>query len=604
VQRHHELPFGAELRADGIRFRLWAPRARSVLLLLEDGSEIPMRLEPEGWFSLETDRAAPGTRYRYVVDGRPVPDPASRFQPEGVHGPSEVIDPSGYRWRDAGWRGRAWEEIVIYELHVGTFTLGGDFAGAIDRLDYLRELGVTAVELMPIAEFPGRRNWGYDGVQLYAPSSSYGRPEALKALVEACHARGLAIFLDVVYNHFGPEGNYLPAIAPDFFTERHHTPWGAAINYDGPRSRPVRGFVIHNALYWLEEFHIDGLRLDAVHAIADDSSPGILTELAEAVRLCVTGREIHLILENDRNEASRLVRREGGACAYSAQWNDDLHHALHVLVTGQELGYYADYADRPAAHLGRALASGFAYQGEPSPFRHGTSRGEPSQDLPAPAFVSFLQNHDQIGNTPFGTRIGARAPEALLHAAIAIVLLSPHIPLLFMGEEWASDRPFRFFCDFAPPLDAAVREGRRREFAQFPEFSDVQEHDSIPDPTVESTFAASRLDWSEPGETAHACWLDRYRSLLELRRRVIVPRLAGMSPGGSYGLLGPAALRVDWRLGDGSSLRLLANFAETTFRFSEPIDRDAMIYCSGPMPTKAELASCCAAFFLSPAAEG
>lgn len=604
VKRRHELPFGAEVDGDGVGFRLWAPRAEAVSLLLEDGAtervEIPMRSEAEGWFSLTTDRAAAGTRYRYVIDGMPAPDPASRFQPEGVHGPSEVIDPACYRWHDAGWRGRAWEAIVIYELHIGTFSPSGDFAGAIGRLDHLRELGVTAIELMPIAEFAGRRNWGYDGVQLYAPASCYGRPEALKALVEACHARGLAILLDVVYNHFGPEGNYLPAIAPDFFTERHHTPWGAAIDYDGPRSRPVRDFVIRNAVYWLEEFHFDGLRLDAVHAIADDSSPDILTELADTVRRSVTGREVHLVLENDRNQAHRLARRGSRACGYSAQWDDDLHHALHVLVTGQAIGYYADYADRPVAHLGRALATGFAYQGEASPFRGGTRRGEPSDGLPATAFVSFLQNHDQIGNTPFGTRIAASAAEALLHIAITIVLLSPQVPLLFMGEEWASARPFRFFCDFAPPLDEAVREGRRREFAQFPEFSDAAARESIPDPTDVASFAASMLDWSEPRDPVHALWLDRYRRLLELRARVVVPRLAGMKPGGSYDLLGPEALRVEWELGDGSSLRLLANFADSPVRLAEPIDAASMIYCSAGVAPNAELAPGSAAFFLLP----
>lgn len=605
--RRHRLPFGAELHADGVHFRLWAPRTRSVSLLLGGASAEPMALamrpEAEGWFSLTTEPAKAGTRYRYVIDGMPVPDPASRFQPESVHGPSEVIDPAAYRWHDVGWHGRPWEEIVIYELHLGSFSPTGDFEGAIERLDHLHELGVTAVELMPIAEFAGRRNWGYDGVQLYAPDSSYGRPEDLKALVEACHARGLAILLDVVYNHFGPEGNYLPTVAPDFFTERHHTPWGAAIDYDGPRSRPVRDFVVHNALYWLEEFHFDGLRLDAVHAIADDSSPDILTELAATVRREVTGREVHLVLENDRNEGRRLSRHHGRVFGYTAQWNDDLHHALHVLVTGDDSGYYSDYADRPAAHLARALATGFAFQGEPSPFRGGKRRGEPSADLPATALVAFLQNHDQIGNTPFGTRIEGCTSEPLLHMAVAIVLLSPEIPLLFMGEEWASTRPFQFFCDFAPPLDAAVREGRRREFAEFAEFSDAAARDSIPDPTREETFSGSRLDWSEPAQPEHADWLDRYRCLLALRSELIVPRLTGMAPGGCYELFGPKALRVEWRLGDGSVLRLLANFAEDAIGLPEPIGSESVIYCTTPVPPNTKLPPCCAAFFLlAPAA--
>jgi len=630
MRRHHELPFGAEPVSGGVRFRLWAPRAQSVLVVLEvsetnphpnppphagegvppaclpspasgggqgGGSSQALTMDPEpgGWFSLTTERAAAGARYRYLVDANPFPDPASRFQPDGVHGASEIVDPGAYRWTDTGWRGRAWEELVIYELHLGTFSESGDFAGAIAHLDDLAALGVSAIELMPIAEFPGRRNWGYDGVQMFAPASRYGRPDELKALVEACHARGLAVLLDVVYNHFGPEGNYLPAVAPDFFTERHHTPWGAAVNYDGPQSRPVRDFVVHNALYWLLEFNFDGLRLDAVHAIVDDSLPDIVTEIAETIRRRVTGREVHLILENDRNEAHRLVRCDGRPTAYSAQWNDGVHHALHVLVTGQTSGYYGAYADCPVAHLGRALTSEFA------------SDGEPPRELSATAFIAFLQNHDQIGNTPFGTRIAARAPEKLVHAALAIVLLSPQIPLLFMGEEWASAQPFLFFCDFAASLGEAVRQGRRREFAQFPEFSDPAIAARIPDPTDETSFDASRLDWTERAREPHAHWLERYRRLLALRARAIAPRLYGMAPGGRYRMLGPAALRVEWRLGDGSRLLLLANFAEAPVPLSEAVASggpDDLIYCSGATAPAADLAPCCTVFYLSPAGTG
>ena len=593
MRRHHELPFSAELTADGVRFRLWAPRARKVELLLEAPPipALPMVAEPDGWFSLTTGKAGAGSRYRYSVDGAPYPDPASRYQPDSVHGASEVIDPAAYEWRDAGWNGRPWHELVIYELHLGAFSERGDFTGAIAHLDHLVELGVTAIELMPIAECPGRRNWGYDGVQWFAPSARYGRPEALKALIDECHARGIAVFLDVVYNHFGPEGNYLHAIAPDFFTERHHTPWGAAINYDGPRSRPVRDFVVHNVLYWLEEFHLDGLRLDAVHAILDQSAPDILTELAETVRRHITDRPVHLVLENDRNEARRLARD------YAAQWNDDLHHALHVLLTGETRGYYGDYAERPIEQLGRALATGFAYQGEPSEHRHGHPRGESSAHLPATVFVSFLQNHDQIGNTPFGTRIGANAPEPLVHAAAVIVLLSPEIPLLFMGEEWASRRPFPFFCDFGPPLDEAVREGRRREFAHYPEFADPEAQRHIPDPNAEATFAAARLDWSEPREPEHASWLERYRKLLTIRHREIVPRLDGITPGGEYELLGQTALRVTWRLGDGTRLVLLANFADAPFAMPESVSDGRLLYSSGEPPGD-EMPPQCAVFYL------
>jgi malto-oligosyltrehalose trehalohydrolase len=592
MRRHHELPFGAEPNSRGVRFRIWAPRA--VSLALEDGPLVPMQAEPEGWFSLTTERAGIGSRYRYAVDGAVYPDPASRHQPEGVHGASEVIDPAAHDWRDSEWRGRPRHELVIYELHIGSFSETGDFTGAIAHLDHLVRLGVTAIELMPIAEFPGRWNWGYDGVQWFAPSSRYGRPEELKALIDSCHARGIAVLLDVVYNHFGPEGNYLHAIAPDFFTERHHTPWGAAINYDGPRSRPVRDFVLHNALYWLEEFHLDGLRLDAVHAILDESAPDILTELEETIHRCITGRPVHLILENDGNEARRLVRDN------AAQWNDDVHHALHVLLTGEKRGYYGDYAECPSAHLGRALASGFAYQGEVSEYRHGQQRGEPSGHLPATAFVSFLQNHDQIGNTPFGSRITTVAPEPLVHAAIAIVLLSPQIPLLFMGEEWASERPFPFFCDFGPPLDKAVREGRRREFVHYPEFAYPDAQRRLPDPTEEATFAAARLDWSEPREPAHARWLDRYRKLLTIRRDEIVPRLHGIMPGGTYRVLAPAALRVEWRLGDGSRLVLLANFVDMPVPLSEAITEGRLLYSAGERPSDAIMPHSAAFYLLAP----
>jgi maltooligosyltrehalose trehalohydrolase len=581
MRRRHELPFGAELTPDGVRFRLWAPRASTVALQLEgaDSGAIPMVREPDGWFSLSTALARHGDRYRYLVNGQGYPDPASRYQPEGVHGPSEVIDPAAYDWGDASWRGRRWEEIVLYEVHLGTFSHSCDFSGAMAHLDHIAELGATAVELMPVATFPGDRDWGYDGVFLYAPAMRYGRPEALKRLVEACHARNLAIFLDVVYNHFGPEGNYLPAIAPDFFSPTRHTPWGAAIDFSGPRSRVVRDFFIENALYWLEEFHFDGLRLDAVHAICDDSEPDILNEIAAAVRRRVTDREVHLVLENDRNQSRYLRRSSGRITGYTAQWNDDLHHVLQLLVTGDTAGYYGDYAAAPAKHLGRALAEGLAYQGEPSLFRGGKPRGEPTGDLPATAFVSFLQNHDQVGNQPLGTRIAARADEAALRAAIAIVLLAPQIPLLFMGEEWASSRPFAFFCDFEPGLREAVREGRRREFAHFPEFQDESSRERIPDPTALSTFLMSRLDWAELKTEQHNHWFVCYRRLLEIRRNEIVPRLAGMpSFASAYQVIGPKAVFVEWRLGDGSRLLLLANFTADPIAAPENFQNARAVY--------------------------
>ncbi|HWI27314.1 MAG TPA: malto-oligosyltrehalose trehalohydrolase [Stellaceae bacterium] len=588
MRRHHELPFGAELADGGVRFRLWAPKAGSVTLRLEGVGDLPMAREPHGWFSLVTERAHVGSRYSYVIDGLAVPDPASRHQPEDVHGPSEVIDPRTYEWRDAAWTGRPWEEVVLYELHTGSFSERGDFAGVASRLDYLVELGVTAIELMPLADFPGRRNWGYDGVLLFAPDAQYGRPDDLKRLIDACHARGLAVFIDVVYNHFGPEGNYLHHYAPGFFTERHHTPWGAAIDFAGPE---VRRFYVENALYWLEEFHADGLRLDAVHAIRDDSPRSILVEIAETARARCAGRQIHLVLENDHNEAHLL-----GAGLYTAQWNDDIHHCLRVLTSGESQGYYADYAEKPAELLGRALAEGFAYQGERSAYRE-VARGEPSGGLPPTRFVSFIQNHDQVGNNAFGDRLGKLASPEAIRMASAIYLLSPQIPLIFMGEEWNADQPFPFLCDFEPGLADAVREGRRREFAKFPAFRDPAARERIPDPCAAATFASAVLDWKAPARPLHDEWLAWYKRLLALRRREIVPRLAGIAGhAGRWQVLASRALCVSWRLGDGSSLLLLANFADEPVTLAEaPAGR--LIHAAGAAPAS-RLAPRSAAFFL------
>jgi len=560
--RRHDMPFGTRITPDGVQFRLWAPGCERVGLCIAGVPHEPvlsMTACGDGWFELSVPDAGVGTRYRFEVgDGLRVPDPVSRSNPDDVHGASEVVDPAAFDWHDDAWRGRPWEEAVVYELHVGTFSPEGTFAGVIGRLDYLVELGVTAIELMPVADFPGTRNWGYDGALLFAPDSRYGRPEDLKALVQAAHAKGLMVLLDVVYNHFGPEGNYLHVYAKKFFTERHHTLWGAAINFDGADSRTVREFFIHNALYWLSEYHFDGLRLDAVHAIIDDSAPHILTELAARVHAAVgLGRRVHLILENDANEARHL-----GAGRYAAQWNDDIHHALHVLAAGETDGYYADYADAPARHLGRCLTEGFAYQGEASAYRDRCARGEPSAQLPPQAFVSFLQNHDQVGNRAFGERIGQLAPAAAVRAAAAIYLLAPAVPMLFMGEEFAATTPFQFFCDFGGELRTAVTEGRRREFRKFARFADAATQAAIPDPNQEETFAASKLDWASLGDPERTDWLAYYRELLRLRRQVIVPRLRGMGGhAGTFETFAAAGLRASWHLGDGSTLRLLANLS-------------------------------------------
>ncbi len=426
-----------------------------------------------------------------------------------MHGPSVVVDPHAYRWRHPEWQGRPWEETVLYELHPG---LLGGFNGIEAKLPELKSLDITAIELMPIAEFPGARNWGYDGVLPFAPERGYGTPDELKHLIDAAHAEGMMVFLDVVYNHFGPDGNYLGLYAPQFFRDDIPTPWGPSIDFRRPE---VRRFFTENALYWLMEYRFDGLRFDAVHAIPD---AGWLDEMAAEIRATVEpGRHVHLVLEHDGNVAEHL-RRD-----FDAQWNDDIHHVLHHLLTGEASGYYEDYATDPAEKLARALSQGFIYQGEPSPYRDGERRGTPSGDLPPSAFVSFLQNHDQIGNRPFGERLTALADPEALEAAIALQLLSPHIPLIFMGEEDASDAPFFYFTDHHGELAETVREGRRREFAKFPGFSDPARREEIPDPNAPETFARSLPEPdARHGQSRRAL----YRRLLDIRRREIVPRLS------------------------------------------------------------------------------
>jgi maltooligosyltrehalose trehalohydrolase len=584
MKRRHNMPFGAECRGDGsVRFRLWAPAAYQVELCLAGNSRTRLSLESidNGWFELVTDAAKPGTQYRFRIDGgREVPDPASRFQPEDVHGPSEVIDPTAFAWKDDTWRGRRWEEAVIYELHVGAFTPSGSFSALCDRLDYLADLGITAIELMPVADFPGQRNWGYDGVFPFAPDSMYGRPEDLKTLVQNAHDRGLMILLDVVYNHFGPEGNYLNFYSPQFFTSRHKTLWGNAINFDGAESRTVRDFFIQNALYWLTEYQFDGLRLDAVHAMIDDSTPRILTELAEAVRSFVEpDRPVHLVLENDSNQARYLQRTKSCQVpGYNAQWNDDIHHALHVLITGERDGYYSDYADHALDQLGRCLVEGFAYQGEQSLFRNGAARGERTAGLPPGAFVSFLQNHDQIGNRAFGERITTIADPRAVRAAMAILLLAPSPPLLFMGEEFGAKTPFLFFCDFEKGLAAAVAAGRRNEFARFVRFSDPDSRAGIPDPNAPSTFDASRLEWDDLTQPPHREWLRFYRELLKVRYQHIVPHLSDPCPTKAhYEIHQGCGLSARWDFRDGSKLDLLANLGAGSLTVVTP-PTSQMIY--------------------------
>lgn len=562
--RRHMMPFGAEIDGSATRFRLWAPDAKTVELVIEGGPVVPLDISPEGWCETRIDGIGAGARYRYRIDGGLlVPDPASRFQPDDVHSASEVIDPAAFVWSDDQWRGRPWAEAVLYETHMGAFTPQGSFASATKRLDYLVELGVTAIELMPVADFPGRWNWGYDGVAQFAPDASYGRPEDLKRFVQEAHGRGLMVFLDVVYNHFGPEGNYLHAYAERFFTDRHHTPWGKAINFDGPGSSVVRDFFFHNAMYWLEEFHIDGLRFDAVHAIIDETQPHFLTELASRIRAALPDdRLVHLVLENDANQSRFLARDDGPAPnCYDAQWNDDIHHVMHVLATGENGGYYQDYdGDTAISILGRCLTQGFAYQGEASAFRDGEKRGEPSAHLPPTSFVSFLQNHDQIGNRAMGERIESLAASGAVRALTALFLMAPSPPLLFMGEEWGTATPFLFFCDFSDDLAEAVRQGRRREFARFPEFASDQARARIPDPNAPETFQASKLNWAEKDFIENKARFLVVKEMLRLRALEIAPRLKGLDRAeASFEVLGPRALRAQWRLADGSVLHLLAN---------------------------------------------
>ncbi len=564
MKRVHEMPFGAALRPEGgARFRLWAPGASRVELMIGEAAQ-PMSAGDGGWYEAAAADAAPGARYSFRIDGGlTVPDPASRCNPDDVHGASQLTDPLAFDWPDAAWRGRPWHEAVVYELHIGTFTPAGSFAGVIDRLDDLVALGITAIELMPVADFPGRRGWGYDGVLPYAPDAAYGSPDELKRLVAEAHARGLMVLLDVVYNHFGPDGNYLHAYAPDFFNPAVHTPWGAAINFDGPGSQHVRDFFIHNALYWLEEFHFDGLRIDAVHAMHDRSALHFIDALALAVHQG-PGRErqVHLVLENDRNDASRLPRGpDGEPRLATAQWTDDLHHALHVIATGETDGYYADFAEQPLQHFGRALAEGFAFQGQASAYRDGAPHGTPSTGLPPGAFVDSLQTHDQVGNRAFGERIAMLAAQAgrddALRALLACVLLAPATPMLFMGEEYAAATPFLYFCDFQGDLARAVTEGRRNEFSRFARFADPALRSRIPDPNDEATLRSSTLDWAERAQPAHARWLALYTKLLGLRNTQLVPWLQAAGSG-SHQVGDNGLLSVAWPLGGGRRLHLLA----------------------------------------------
>ncbi|MDI6631785.1 MAG: malto-oligosyltrehalose trehalohydrolase [Bacillota bacterium] len=512
-----ELTLGAVyLGENRCRFRVWAPLAGNVAVHIVAPREqlIPLAREKRGYHHGVLEGIAPGSLYFYVLDGkRERPDPASRCQPQGVHGPSQVVDPYAFTWSDGCWFGRAQEELVFYELHVGTFTPEGTFDAIIPHLDELSALGITAIELMPVAQFPGSRNWGYDGVYPFAVQNSYGGPEGLRRLVDACHRRRLAVFLDVVYNHLGPEGNYLGDFAP-YFTDRYRTPWGRAVNLDGPGSDEVRRFFIENALYWLAEFHLDGLRLDAVHAIFDFSAFHFLEELAAAVHRQAEklGRRVYVIAESDLNDARLIRPRALGGYGLDAQWSDDFHHSLHALLTGERNGYYRDFGG--LRQMAKAFSEGFVYTGQYSAYR-GRRHGNSTRLCNAHRFVVFAQNHDQVGNRARGERLSTLVSFAALKLAAGAVLLSPFLPLLFMGEEYGETAPFQYFTSHTDPeLAEAVRRGRREEFTAF------EWGDGVPDPQDEETFLRSKLRRELYRQGEHRVLFEFYRELIRLRREV------------------------------------------------------------------------------------
>ena len=513
---------GAFPTPGGTCFRLWAPNARSMELILyaENGAETahPMQAQADGYFSCTQSKIEPGERYRYRIDGGAAyPDPASRFQPEGVHGPSEVVAPARFAWTDAHWQGLPLENLILYELHVGTFHPQGDFSGVRKQLEWIKNLGVTAIELMPVADFPGSRNWGYDGVDLFAPARCYGDPDDLRQLVDAAHTLDLGVFLDVVYNHFGPDGAYWSAFSSSYFTSRHKSLWGDAINFDGKASRPVRDFFIENALHWVHEYHIDGLRLDATHTIIDDSPTHFLKELTQRVHACQRNSHPALIIAEDDDNDHRIIRPvEQGGFGLDAVWADDFHHQVRRLIAGDDDGYFRDFSGTPE-ELVETMRQGWFYTGQHSVHRN-RKRGTPTEAIAPMHFVHCIQNHDQVGNRAHGDRLHFKTDLAVYRALSAWFLLSPATPLLFMGQEWAATTPFCFFTDHPEELGKKVTQGRSREFMQFKAFQDVKERRRIPDPQAFETFSKSRLDWQEPENEPHAGIVRLHRALLALRK--------------------------------------------------------------------------------------
>lgn len=552
---------GAWIEGGAVRFRVWAPDHERVefVLYAESGVEagagkkqeiartLPASRAEGGYFEATAEGAGPGALYKVRIDGEgPYPDPCSRAQPLGIHGPSAVVD-DAFPWTDASWRGVALEDLVVYELHVGTATPEGTFDALIERLPDLCALGVTAIELMPIASFPGQRGWGYDGVDLFAPAAIYGGPDGLRRLVDAAHAAGLAVLLDCVYNHLGPDGNYLRAYARRYFTDRHHTPWGDALNFDGEGTGPVRAFFLANVEMWIRDYHLDGLRLDATHAIIDDSDPHILAEITARARAAGAGRRVVVTAEDGRNEARLVTPIEQGGFGLDAVWADDFHHELRAAFAGDRDGYYEDYQGTPE-DIARTIHKGWFYEGQRS--KHlGRPRGTPVEHLSPLHLMHCIQNHDQIGNRAHGERLGESVGAAAFRAMSALLLLGPYTPLLFMGQEWNARTPFQYFTDHEPELGKRVTEGRRREFGAFSAFGA-----EVPDPQEPGTFARSRLDWSEREQPDHAGMLAWYCALLGLRRSHPALRERGRGTF-SATALSPDAVRLERRgKGDGAAV--------------------------------------------------
>ncbi|WP_411033651.1 malto-oligosyltrehalose trehalohydrolase [Shinella sp. BYT-45] len=545
--------WGPSVLKDGrVRFRLWAPAEKAVTLL-SGGREIAMHRADDGWHEVETDLARPAETYAFLLaDGSIIPDPASHAQVGGVEGPSVIVDHTGYEWQNLGWRGRAWEEAVVYELHIGTFTSEGTFRAAIGRLPHLRHVGITAIEIMPVAQFAGSRGWGYDGVLHYAPHPAYGTPDDLKALIDAAHGHGIMVLLDVVYNHFGPVGNVLPRIAPPFFHPERHTPWGAALAFE---QEAVRRYFIENALHWIVDYRFDGLRFDATEEIEDESERHALIEMAETIRQAVPDRQVHLVVE-DQTSRKSLLNRDGGIVHhYTAGWNDEFHHALHVIATGESRGHYAPFAQNTDEILREATAKGFVHTD-----RTKDRVGPPPQDpLPPQVNVNFLHNHDQVGNRAFGERLSTLVDPALLNVMTALLLLAPAVPMLFMGEEYGEQRPFLFFADFGGELAQAIRKGREAEAENFGGMPEGKTVADLPDPIAEETFRRSKLDWPRADSPDGRRQMGFVRELIRLRQAHVAPLLAG--PGTAEPHVLPSedgVLAIDWRFRD-ATLGIRAN---------------------------------------------